>query len=217
MDTDQFGQLVGNTCWFCAIDVHEECMRPEPIGDTNRHECCCERYEVAPTAVAASGSGVRVKEPGEVTDATSTGRKRAAMLYPIFPSMVCEWSGLAKAGGGIEPIVGCNGNLIFPPTKKGGDSDTGDIHHGPDKNTLNNAPDNVHRLCRSCHHTWHSANDRYYGKRPAPDQPFVPREQFLAHDPVTRASAAELALANAGRTATNPRTEDPHSRGVVSS
>jgi len=58
--------------------------------------------------------GRPMAEPSDITDITSTGRKRAAMMYPIFKDMKCEWSGLRFAGGGVEPIIGCSGNIIQP-------------------------------------------------------------------------------------------------------
>lgn len=35
-------------------------------------------------------------------------------------------------------------------------------HHGPDKNTLNNDPGNVHRICHWHHNNWHALNDPDY-------------------------------------------------------
>jgi hypothetical protein len=121
---------------------------------------------------------------GTLKDPQSTGRKRVAKLYPIPVGKMCEWAMLAAAGGGIEPIVGCAG---YPAT---------DLHHGPDKNTLNNAKaslgigttENVHLICSMCHNTWHAANDPYYPKTGrggtrdyVADQatPFVPLEQYM--------------------------------------
>ena len=137
------------------------------------------------------GVGRPMAEPGDITDITSTGRKRAAMLYPIFENMKCEWAGLKFAGGGVEPIIGCD-NHIIQPTKG---PDKGDRHHGPDKNVINNSPGNVHRICSSCHNRWHAKNNKYYGDRPAPDQPFLPKEDYdwKPHDPETQATPEEIA------------------------
>jgi hypothetical protein len=85
-----------------------------------------------------------------VTDPGSTGRKRAVKIKPIEPGDKCEWAGLAKAGGGIIPIIGCGGN----------DAET--VHHGPDKNTLNNSEENLHAICWVCHNRWHGINDPLY-------------------------------------------------------
>lgn len=95
---------------------------------------------------------------GELTDPRSTGRKRAARMYPITPGMVCEWANLKNIGFSPRNIVGCMGNPAS------------DIHHGPDKNTLNNSKitrgigsgENVHLICSFCHNRVHSENDKFY-------------------------------------------------------
>jgi hypothetical protein len=101
-------------------------------------------------------------------------------MYPIETGMVCEWANLKFAGGGVVPIVGCIGRAAT------------DRHHGPDKNTMNNAPGNVHRICSFCHNTWHGVNDPSYGPRPEQTLPFVPEGAYEAHDAVTKATTAEL-------------------------
>jgi len=138
--------------------------------------------------VEKRGVGRPMSEPSEITDIVSTGRKRAAMMYPIFKDMKCEWSGLRYAGGGVEPIIGCDGNIIQP--SKG--PDKGDRHHGPDKNVINNAPDNVHRICSKCHNRWHALNNPYYGERPPADEPFLPLQDYKDHDSETKATAEEI-------------------------
>lgn len=140
--------------------------------------------------VEKQGVGRPMAEPSEITDITSTGRKRAAMMYPIFKNMKCEWAGLKYAGGGVEPIIGCAGNIIQPT--KG--PDKGDRHHGPDKNVINNSPANVHRICSKCHNRWHAKNNKYYGDRPAPDEPFLPLPEYTwqSHDSDTKATDDEI-------------------------
>jgi hypothetical protein len=123
------------------------------------------------------------------------------MLYPIYDGMTCEWAGLKFAGGGVEPIIGCDNNKLS--SKKGGEGELvqGDVHHGPDKNTLENSPGNAHRICAYCHHRWHAANDKYYGKRPTREdgkidgtKPFLPLEEYewVKHDDETRATEEEI-------------------------
>lgn len=100
------------------------------------------------------------KDIGTLVDPESTGRKRMAKLYEIAVGQVCEWAGLANAGAEFMPvgIVGCVNN---PAT---------DLHHGPDKNTLNNEKvsrgvgvnENIHVICSECHNSTHAANDPYY-------------------------------------------------------
>lgn len=94
--------------------------------------------------------------PLGVRDVTiSAGRKEAAKLYPIDREAPCEWSGLANAGGGLFPIVGCiAGKQVHR-------------HHGPDKTTTNNDPSNIHRICKSCHERWHAKNNGPYETDPS--------------------------------------------------
>ena len=134
--------------------------------------------------------GRPMSDPDQITDVISTGRKRAAMLYPIFENMKCEWGGLKFAGGGVEPIVGCDNNVIQP--NKG--PQKGDRHHGPDKNVINNSPGNVHRICSSCHNRWHAKNNKYYGERPPTDQPYLPKDEYdwKPHDSETLATKEEI-------------------------
>lgn len=96
---------------------------------------------------------------GTLTDPASTGRKRQAKMYPISVGQVCEWAGLkGHLGGGVEPMIGCVNN---PAT---------DLHHGPDKNTLNNekasfgvgVQENTHIICSECHNTRHAKDDDHY-------------------------------------------------------
>jgi hypothetical protein len=131
------------------------------------------------------------KDISEYKDPLSTGRKRAAAMYPIAPGQVCEWAGLKAAGGGVIPITGCIGRPAS------------DRHHGPDKNTMNNAPANVHRICDHCHNTWHGLNDPHYGDRPDHTKPFIPKGEFgvdwFDHDADTKASQTEILEAETKR------------------
>jgi hypothetical protein len=117
------------------------------------------------------------RDIGTLADVTSTGRKRVARMYPISPGQVCEWAGKKHCGGGPVPIMGCINN---PAT---------DLHHGPDKNTLNNAKasrgigaaENVHVVCSECHNAWHAANDPYYPEYDRQEQqaePWLPNAPF---------------------------------------
>lgn len=116
------------------------------------------------------------KDIGTLVDPESTGRKRMAKLYPIAVGQVCEWAGRANAGGEYMPvgIVGCVNN---PAT---------DLHHGPDKNTLNNEKasrgvgenENIHVICSDCHNSTHAANDEFYppyDRVADQERPWLPR------------------------------------------
>jgi hypothetical protein len=90
------------------------------------------------------------KDDSALRDQQSTGRKRAAKMYPLDETVLCEWASKKNCGGGKFPIVGCLANLQQAR------------HHGPSKNTLDNEKGNVHRICHSCHNRWHTLNDEGY-------------------------------------------------------
>lgn len=198
-----------NPCHSCRAGFHAECME---IWHYEDMVCCCGggvsfdsagnvRVEgEASTADVLGGEEVDGgyiseyegrKSLGDVRDPLSTGRKAAAVKFPIEPGMRCEWAGLKAAGGGIAPVVGCIGRPAS------------DRHHGPDKNTMNNAVGNVHRICDHCHNTWHALNDPGYGERPIHTQPFIPRGvkgvDWYDHDPDTKATTEEVLEAEAKR------------------
>jgi hypothetical protein len=162
-------------CLTCLAEFHYECSNPEDYEGIL--VCCCKTVTLITEGGAPRGGPT--KAPEEMADPTSTGRKRAAQLKPIEPGMVCEWKLLARAGGGVIPIIGCVGN----PAKN--------IHHGPDKDTTNNADENLHRICSECHNRWHSLNDPFYGDRTPAGTPFVPLTGTNnPHDPETQADLA---------------------------
>ncbi len=152
-------------CLACKATFHDECQEMWAGNLADSDFCCCggdfslegdkapvEAIEKELEAYFDGYSGS--KELNDYADPISTGRKEAAKKFPIKAGMVCEWSWLRYAGGGIESIMGCPGH----PAEA--------IHHGPDKNTMRNVEDNVHRICAECHNRWHGANDKYYGERP---------------------------------------------------
>ena len=97
------------------------------------------------------------KPDSALKDQQSTGRKRAAKLYPLDRAATCEWANDNNAGGG-NTIPGCG--IRIRDNKKVPVGLQQARHHGPDYNTLNNDPGNVHRICHSCHNYWHSMNDK---------------------------------------------------------
>lgn len=190
-------------CPACQAGLTSECWYPTDIGDGWIKPCITffERIEATDKKKPA-GEGT-FKDPTEIGDALSTGRKRAAMLAPIMSGMTCEWAGLKWAGGGIRPIVGCRGTKLFPvkknadlPTDVPGPISRGELQHGPDKAVLNNAVGvNLHRICASCHHRWHELNDPgYSGTRPDAHIQWLPSQPYYPHDSDTNASEEELTL-----------------------
>ena len=134
-------------------------------------------------------------------DPLSTGRHRAAIRIPqeyFDTKPICAWAGLAAAGGGVRPIIGCRGNVAT------------DRHHGPDKSVLNNDDDleffgtNLHAICGNCHARWHAVNDKSYlppgwkkgdEARPANGAAWLPvGTDCLPHDPDTMADEKLITL-----------------------
>lgn len=151
-------------CTSCGAGFHFECEE-EP--------CCCSNDPPVAEEVEDDPRNIRgYKRDSTLKDQQSTGRKRAAVAYPLDYSAPCEWKGLRFAGGGKFPIIGCNGN-----TQRA-------RHHGPDKNTLNNEDGNVHRICDFCHNRWHTQNDSEY----------TPGDFGANHDSKTTATIEEIMM-----------------------
>jgi hypothetical protein len=199
-----------NPCLFCRSGFHNECEQAWLVELEDG--CCCGgevKFDQAGNVVVQEQAadiidgkeidyGYVGEESGftknlaDYADPISTGRKKAAQVAPIDVGLICEWAGLAKAGGGVVPIVGCIGR---PAT---------DRHHGPDKNTMNNAlGTNLHRICDHCHNTWHALNDEAYGPRPEHTKPFIPNgklgEDWFSHDAQTKATTAQIVEAETKR------------------
>jgi len=135
---------------------------------------------------------------GELTDPSSTGRKRQARMYPIQRGEVCEWAGKLVKLDDLPVIIGCV------------NSPASDLHHGPDKNTLNNEKvtevseqhplgigthENTHKICSDCHNSAHAKHNAFY---PEYDRvleqvkPWVPRGLTLADQYVLEDAPADL-------------------------
>ncbi len=122
--------------------------------------------------ISPDRGNTRYRRADALKDQQSTGRKRAAELYPFvcqscggsrsthrslpkcecdaFSPAACEWRGQSNCGGGAVPILGCTNGFQT------------DRHHGPDKAVTNNENGNVHRICAFCHHAWHDRNNKTY-------------------------------------------------------
>lgn len=166
-------------CPPCQTSDHMMCTDV----DAELMKCCCVAIRAnAPVENAREFAGLKNAE--DITDVQSTGRKRAARDFPISEGMICEWSYLKSAGGGVITILGCLENKAT------------NIHHGPDKNTLNNTSGNVHRICAFCHNYWHGQNDKFYGVRPAGTEPFIPigDSKWTLPDKESRATLEEIVI-----------------------
>lgn len=167
-------------CLDCAQGFHEDCELAE-------EGCCCGGTESNENGTLVSGNdklstGLRdglawAKSDSSIRDRKSTGRKRAAKLFPIDPNSPCEWRSLLFAGGGLFPILGClEGNMKHR-------------HHGPILATTANVEGNVHRICDPCHRVWHVANDAFV-------RGYITTVVWLPHDGQTTAPVETLRLAN---------------------
>lgn len=115
--------------------------------------------------ISRSGNSTRgLKRDSALKDQQSTGRKRAARMYPLHREAPCEWRGKANCGGGPYPIIGCISGLQEAR------------HHGPDKNVSNNEEGNVHRICHFCHYNWHAKNNADYDWNSTSVNPHNPRQ-----------------------------------------
>src|SRR5687767_4378746 len=100
-------------CINCSDGLCWECT------NLSNGACCCngpsasiaEEIEDAEEETRDSRRPTTYKREGTLKDQQSTGRKRAARLYPLNPDASCEWRGLKNAGGGQFPIVGCNSGV----------------------------------------------------------------------------------------------------------
>ena len=152
-----------SNCLPCIRGLHGACRGPcdcshalVGYGNADTNEASSdEGYQGEVVEGVTTTRSRRLKLDDSLKDQQSTGRKRAARMYPLDRSGDCEWLGKSNCGGGPHPILGCGLNGI-PAGKQRA------RHHGPDKNTLNNDESNVHRICHSCHNRWHAANDPDY-------------------------------------------------------
>ena len=151
------------TCAMCAVGYHLSCLGTCACSDNN-HELP-ESVSVSESVEKSlsdddSDTGSRYGNTGgrsytnksnrNLKDQQSTGRKRAAKLYPLDREAPCEWQRKAHNGGGPHPMIGCLQGLQEAR------------HHGPDKSVTNNEEGNVHRICHRCHYNWHARNDGEY-------------------------------------------------------
>jgi hypothetical protein len=153
-------------CIYCGRGFHDECERgcPDCHGEEDSRIS-----NTISNLVGSGGPGRPALDPSQVTDRYSTGRKRAAALYPLNNKEPCEWRNLKNCGGGV-PVIGCLNGFQQ------------DRHHGPVKDTLRNERENVHLICKKCHKRWHYFNDPVYLEEKWDD---------TSHEPVP-ATEAEL-------------------------
>ena len=145
------------TCIACRLGRKWECRHNGDCSSSGNVISSGSSGDVSPSSEDSSegiSGPVReintYKNDATLRDQQSTGRKRAAEMYPLDRDADCEWKMQKNCGGGSHPITGC------------ADGKQQSRHHGPDKNTLNNDEGNVHRICHKCHNRWHAKNDVGY-------------------------------------------------------
>lgn len=157
-------------CLVCARGFHEECLFDcnEPgHDDANMENETQSVSDAFSSFVADAGKRKKGSTYEGLKDPQSTGRKRAARLYPLDKDLPCEWQGKKNCGGGKRPVVGCVAGLQVAR------------HHGPVKNVTRNHEGNVHRICSRCHNHWHELNDLIYDEA---DYALLPHDPMDASD-----------------------------------
>lgn len=135
------------SCIYCNADMHFICVE-EALEGKN---CCCEGEgfvgEPIKQLLSTRRGRPHITDGSKLADVLTTGRHRAAVRISkeyLAAQHVCSWAGLAAAGGGVVPIIGCPGNIAT------------DRHHGPNKSVLDNDDNyvdfghNLHAICRYC-------------------------------------------------------------------
>lgn len=163
---------MAETCWPCKRNQHTAC-----IAELTNMMCDCTHENIPqPKAVGAIGNALnleaeefdtttttrtrRYKNDDAVTDQQSTGRKRAAKLYPLTDAkgnkLPCDIAGKSNALPTFMEVQidGCG---VRPGTLPG----NAQSRHHHNYNTLDNERANVALLCHACHNLLHARNDPY--------------------------------------------------------
>lgn len=161
-------EAVEEDCIVCARGFHDECL----LGCSEHPEASQEKEDESVSGsyaahLEASSNRKKGSTYEGLKDPKSTGRKRAARLYPLNKEEPCEWRGKKNCGGGKRPVVGCLAGLQVAR------------HHGPVKNVTRNHEGNVHRICTRCHNHWHELNDLVYDEA---DYALLPHDPMDASD-----------------------------------
>lgn len=150
-------------CLGCGRGFHRECVHKKGCQGCHPVNDVPVESEKLGNDNEQNAAQPRTPKSANLKDPESTGRKRAAKLYPIENDSPCEWRGKKNCGGGRRPIIGCYDGIQQHR------------HHGPVKRTTRNELGNVHRICDDCHVHWHELNDLIYD-----EQEFG----LLPHDPI---------------------------------
>lgn len=136
-------------CYHAVRYFYEECDKYPDCGCLETPAQQMEEEEVRSETTQSNNS--ELKDNSKVIDPKSTGRKRAAKMFPLDRTKACEWQKkkfLLKENG--DSFIGCVNGLQTA------------IHHGPNKDTLVNEIGNVWRICIICHNRYHTLIDPDY-------------------------------------------------------
>jgi len=182
--------MASNICWPCRRGQHNGCA-----GFVTLHlQCDCTHDTVAPVPNSAIGDSLgleptepdsrtvtrRYKDDQSVTDPQSTGRKRAASLYPLIDGngnrLPCDLAGKKDALPNFMKVQidGCGVRQGTLPGKA-------QSRHHHDYNVMNNDRDNIGLLCHSCHNLIHAKNDPHKAEIYQTVYGFLPDTQDLKH------------------------------------
>lgn len=180
-------------CRDCLLGQHDKCANTY----LDYHYCTCEHTSTlvdvqAPLSAigaalidpadALSGTSDdelgnrfkrRLKDEGSLKDIQSTGRKRAAVLYPLKDEngrpIPCDFAGRRNVLPNFMQVQidGCG-------TRQGTVAGIAQARHHHNYTVTDNERSNVGLLCHSCHNLLHSKNDpfkdqiyeRIYGFKP---------------------------------------------------
>ncbi len=182
-------------CWPCRRNQHNACAAQY----TDSISCNCDHNSTVDRPVGAIGNALnldttepdssetvtvkntrRNKNDDAVTDQQSTGRKRAAKMYPLSDEngkkLPCDFAGKkAVLPSFMEvQIDGCG-------VRAGTMPNNAQARHHHDYNTLNNERSNVGLLCVPCHNLLHAKNDPYKDKIYERILGFKPKTEDLVH------------------------------------
>lgn len=190
-----------NTCGPCLTGSHTTCANL--ILDFEVCECTHTSTSVdyaAPTSTigaalvsdtgsSLSGSGEeetgvshkrRLKDESSLKDQQSTGRKRAAALFPLKDEngkpLPCEFANKAQVLPGYMEV-----NIDGCGVRQGTATGIAQARHHMSYDVLDNSSENVVRICHSCHNTLHSKNDPYKDKIYERIYGFKPKKEDLSY------------------------------------
>lgn len=188
-----------NNCWPCKQGLHEGCAAEV----TSFASCDCLHDSAPPSPRSEIGAALeddttglsgseedetgkkpnfkrKLKNNDAVTDQLSTGRKRAALLFPLKNEdgspKPCEFARRYS----VLPVY-TEQNMDGCGIRQGTATGIAQARHHLNYDTLDNSEENVVRICHSCHNKLHALNDPYKDKIYQRIYGFTPKKEDLSH------------------------------------